>query len=536
MEPDESLFEAIPTDMEPGMNLISVDFDLVMVNRPNERLYGKPMVALLGKKCYREFEKRDEPCPHCPGRLALATGEAHETETIGLRDDGTRFFARIRAVPVAGPHDQPTGFIEVVEDITEQKRAESLATIYADLRAVLQATHSVSRALRETFEAALRVEGIDSGCIFSVDQVTGDHNLVHQRNIPMACLAPLAEVSQGKTGNLPAGMAGAPKAVEIVPVLHGGEVVATLAMGASTYPEIPPTLRAGLQSLGAAAGGAVSRIRAERSRGDAVADLEALIAVNPVPTWVLDARNRVTMWNSAAERLFGWRATEVVGRPSPLTCVREGHDTPATSSGDPRSTALIAKDGTPVEVTLSTAPFRDVVGDASTVVVMAEDLSTHRRLAEAESRLAGLLAASAEHPQPRAGLGSGDVAAGPGARVLIVDPVGSWGRELADILARLGYLPTMCASTSETAAILTGLEAKERPFALVVVDLVTPGQISGLGQTAVLRALGLKAPVIACSDADVRGHQQHGIAAVVKRPFQADAVAQVVRGVLQQLV
>jgi hypothetical protein len=55
------------------MNLISVDFDLVMVNRTNERLYGKSMVALLGNKCYREFEKRDAPCPHCPGRLALET-------------------------------------------------------------------------------------------------------------------------------------------------------------------------------------------------------------------------------------------------------------------------------------------------------------------------------------------------------------------------------------------------------------------------------------------------------------------------------
>ena len=89
------------------------------------------MVALLGNKCYREFEKRDEPCPHCPGRLALETGEAQEAETTGLRDDGTRFAARIKAHPVIGPDNRPTGFIEIVEDITEQKRAESLALIDA---------------------------------------------------------------------------------------------------------------------------------------------------------------------------------------------------------------------------------------------------------------------------------------------------------------------------------------------------------------------------------------------------------------------
>ena len=109
------------------MNLISVDFDIVMVNRTNERLYAKSMTALLGNKCYSEFEKRDKPCPHCPGRLALETGEAQEAETTGMRDDGTRFSARIKAHPVIGPDNRATGFIEIVEDITEQKRAESLA-------------------------------------------------------------------------------------------------------------------------------------------------------------------------------------------------------------------------------------------------------------------------------------------------------------------------------------------------------------------------------------------------------------------------
>ena len=61
MQDYEAGFGTPEPDTEPGMNLISVDFDLVMVNRTNERLYGKPMVALLGNKCYREFEKRTSP-------------------------------------------------------------------------------------------------------------------------------------------------------------------------------------------------------------------------------------------------------------------------------------------------------------------------------------------------------------------------------------------------------------------------------------------------------------------------------------------
>lgn len=532
VEPEESRLEVIPSDTEPGMNLISVEFDLVMVNRPNERLYGKPIVALLGKKCYREFEKRDEPCPHCPGRLALATGEAHETETMGLRDDGTRFFARIRAHPVAGPHDQPTGFIEVVEDITEQKRAESLSALYTDLRASLLGTNSLRKALRETFEAAMRVECIDMGCVFSVDQITGEHHLVFERNVSPSCLKPLLGVSQGGSAESLAEAAGAPKAIEVVPILHGRDTVASLIVGTFTYPDIPPTLRAGLQSLGAAAGHSVSRIRAEQSRGDAVADLEALIAANPTPTWVLDAQRHVTMWNKAAERLFGWKAAELIGRRSPFALGSEEQDPDMAPPTSPHVAVLVGKDGSAVEVRLITAPFRDVVGDASTVIVLAEDLTPQQRLADLESRVATMAGPSEDAPSHDMAPGSGPCPAGAGARVLIIDPTASWGQQLAEMLKDQGFVPVTRPSAGDAATVIAETEAQDYPFALAVVDLVAPARSGGPGQVAILRSLGLKAPVIVSSDADVRGHLQHGIAAVIKRPHDPEEVARVVRGAL----
>ena len=135
-------------DGEPGMNIISANFDLIMVNRPNERLCGKPMIELLGKKCYREFEKREEPCAHCPGRRSLLTGETHEAETQGLRDDGTWFSARVRTYPVQGVGEEASGFIEVVEDITEEKRAEKLGQIESELRASLALSKTCAKRWR----------------------------------------------------------------------------------------------------------------------------------------------------------------------------------------------------------------------------------------------------------------------------------------------------------------------------------------------------------------------------------------------------
>jgi PAS domain-containing protein len=45
-------------------------------------------------------------------------------ETTGVRDDGSVNFAQIQAFPVLNAEGTPTGFIEVVVDITERKRAE----------------------------------------------------------------------------------------------------------------------------------------------------------------------------------------------------------------------------------------------------------------------------------------------------------------------------------------------------------------------------------------------------------------------------
>ncbi len=90
----------------------------------------------------------------------------------------------------------------MVEDITEQKRAESLARISADLRAALLAAQNVRKALREVLDAALRVEAIDSGCVFLIDKATGKHTLVLQRNLAPECVKALADLSVESTAVL----------------------------------------------------------------------------------------------------------------------------------------------------------------------------------------------------------------------------------------------------------------------------------------------------------------------------------------------
>jgi hypothetical protein len=108
--------------------------------------------------------------------------------------------------------------------------------------------------------------------------------------------------------------------------------------------------------------------------------------------------------------------------------------------------------------------------------------------------------------------------------VLIVDGDEDWGAELTEILSTLGCIPVRCAAPEYMAERLAAADASQQPFCAAVVALIGRDGTSGLGQRAALRSLGLDAPVVLSSDVEVRGHEQHGIAAVITRPYQADAV------------
>ncbi|MCX7804636.1 MAG: PAS domain S-box protein [Planctomycetota bacterium] len=140
----EARYRSLVENMSLGITLIDPDYRIVMTNTAQGRLFRKPPDAFVGKSCFREFEKRDSVCGHCPGTRAMATGLPAEVDTQGVRDDGTRFAARIRAFPTVSHDGRVTGFIEVVEDVTERKRAEeALRASEAKYRELVENANSI---------------------------------------------------------------------------------------------------------------------------------------------------------------------------------------------------------------------------------------------------------------------------------------------------------------------------------------------------------------------------------------------------------
>jgi two-component system cell cycle sensor histidine kinase/response regulator CckA len=120
----EERYRNLVENVDLGITMIDADHNIIMTNRTVGGWFGKDPSELVGKKCYREFERKQKACPYCPGVKAMATGQPHEVESQGVRDDGTSFIVRDRAFPLRDKDGKVIGFHEIVEDITEQKRAE----------------------------------------------------------------------------------------------------------------------------------------------------------------------------------------------------------------------------------------------------------------------------------------------------------------------------------------------------------------------------------------------------------------------------
>ncbi|MCK4837660.1 MAG: HAMP domain-containing protein [Desulfobulbaceae bacterium] len=124
LKESEGLYRSLVENINMGITLIDQDHNIVMTNTAQGRMFNKTASEFSGKKCFQEFEKRDQICPHCPGVGAMEKGLPAETIAQGQRDDGSTFTVNIKAFPLQVESGQKKGFIEVVEDITEQIKME----------------------------------------------------------------------------------------------------------------------------------------------------------------------------------------------------------------------------------------------------------------------------------------------------------------------------------------------------------------------------------------------------------------------------
>ena len=355
------------------MYLVSPDCDILMLNAGFEAVWQRPATTFFGKKCYREIEKRQERCPHCPGVVALRTGTMAEAESYAVLDDGTRVPFLLRAYPLYGANGEPAGFVETAEDISERRRSEDDARCEVALASDLLATSSTSRVLRLGLDAALQIEAADSGCVFTIDPATGTRQLLAQRGALPADLEPQSPPVTGITVRTREGES----LLVRVPVACGGEPVAELVARVSGDARRWSTSQSRLEALASVLTSALTRIRAERLRGDATVNVQTIINAMPLPVFCLDGHGMVTVWNGGSERMFGWSGCEALKHTPPfvpdgngerfVALVSEARNAPESQGFSFR---CLHRDGSASDVGFKAIPIRDLLGDGSAYLVI----------------------------------------------------------------------------------------------------------------------------------------------------------------------
>jgi PAS domain S-box-containing protein len=204
-----------------------------------------------------------------------------------------------------------------------------------------------------------------------------------------------------------------PLAVACLPLQVDGRGLGVLVLGFPGVHRFDDDERVFLTLLAHYAAQALERARLcaqERSAREALHEahhtLQAIIQSSPTAITLLELDGTVRLWNPAAERIFGWKAEEVLGRLNPVVSAdrrEELHDNLARVA---RGESILGlemlrhrRDGTPIDVSLWATALQGASGQRLCLAVVA-DMTERKRAEEALRFLAEagtVLASSLEH-------------------------------------------------------------------------------------------------------------------------------------------
>jgi PAS domain S-box-containing protein len=122
--------------------------------------------------------------------------------------------------------------------------------------------------------------------------------------------------------------------------------------------------------------------------------LSTLIAASPLAIALIKPDGTVMLWNQAAENLFGWKASEVLGRPIPSIseeqigeCLKLWQAVTAGEKLLGLETYRQKRDGSRVIVSISAAPLYAENGSVSEILLIFQDITAQKQAEAALRRL-----------------------------------------------------------------------------------------------------------------------------------------------------
>jgi PAS domain S-box-containing protein len=260
--------------------------------------------------------KREEPCQPIPAEM-MDTKTQERT-------------AEIAEIVRANQELQRTN--ETLQaKIEEHERIEELLRLQRDLALTLSTTHSIREALGQIFDVALKVEGIDCGAVYLVNNAGGVDMVLHKglsakfaagcahcgpdsarANIVMAGKWIYRDKSYIDTSQFDDLRKEGIKALADFPVKYNDQPIAAIILASRTYDEIPQNARVALEAIAASTVGFIARIKAEEAQKESERRYRELADLLPQTIYELDAKGNVLFANSFGLETFGYTHADLM--------------------------------------------------------------------------------------------------------------------------------------------------------------------------------------------------------------------------------
>lgn len=112
-----SILESLPDNA----SIQSLDMRILYVNEATRRMFGDD---LIGKLCYKVYDRRDTPCEDCPIIESYRTGSPAMVERVGVDGEDKPWFADLMSAPLKDESGEVIAGLEIVRNINEKKQAE----------------------------------------------------------------------------------------------------------------------------------------------------------------------------------------------------------------------------------------------------------------------------------------------------------------------------------------------------------------------------------------------------------------------------
>jgi PAS domain S-box-containing protein len=359
----------------------------------------------------------------------LATGNARllnrRVEMMARRADGTEVPGElaITRIPTPGPPQ----FTAYLRDITERKSLERRRGARLAVTQVLAQAPTLAEAAPRILQAVCESLGWDLGGFWMVDRpanVLRCQEIWHtasigaeafteccgQRTFAPGIGLPGRVWNSGRPAWIPdvtrdtnfprasiavaEGLHGAFAA----PILSGPERLGVIEFFSREIREPDPDLLEMMATIGSQIGQFVDRKQAEEE----LRRLAAIVESSNDAIISKDLDGIILSWNGAAERLYGYTAAEIIGKPLAILVPPDHPDElPAIMERLKRGerieryeTVRVCKDGRRVDVSLTISPVRGVDGRIIGASKIARDITARKqaeeKLRESEERLRGI--------------------------------------------------------------------------------------------------------------------------------------------------